>query len=405
MSQSDKKDNVVIVGAGVSGLVCAIELEKRGFAPLIIDALPKVGGRLQTVLMEDFPLDKGFQVLLSEYPAVKKYLDLEALNLRSFRPGAIVFKGDKQYPMGDPLRDSAFLWDTIRFPFGSIKDKFKVWQLNKQLRGKSIEDIFDSASTSTMSYLKEKGFSDQMITAFFKPFFGGIFLEGDLLTSSRMFEFVFKMFAEGKATLPKRGIQEVAFQLKSKLKKSRFMMNTKVLNYANGMLQLDNGNSLAYDKLFLASSTHSMKDGKSSQAWQSCINVYFECADLAFDQDIIALSANSGLVNNFSMIKGSGNGHIMSLTLLESFEGSDDELIDALKAEFTTVYGIELGDCLQINRIAQALPVVDELRSEVALSAQQLGEGVYTCGDYMANASLNAAMLSGANAVRLACGA
>ena len=230
MSQSDKKDNVVIVGAGVSGLVCAIELEKRGFEPLIIDALPKVGGRLQTILMEDIPLDKGFQVLLSEYPAVKKYLDLEALNLRSFRPGAIVFKGDKQYPMGDPLRDSAFLWDTIRFPFGSIKDKFKVWQLNKQLRGKSIEDIFDSASVSTMSYLKAKGFSDQMIASFFKPFFGGIFLEGDLVTSSRMFEFVFKMFAEGKATLPKRGIQEVAFQLKSKLKKSRFMMKTKVLS-------------------------------------------------------------------------------------------------------------------------------------------------------------------------------
>ena len=69
-----------------------------------------------------------------------------------------------------------------------------------------------------------------MIQTFFKPFFSGIFLEPNLDTSSRMFEFVYKMFGEGLAVLPKAGIQAISNQLKDNLKKTKILLNTKVRN-------------------------------------------------------------------------------------------------------------------------------------------------------------------------------
>ena len=72
---------------------------------------------------------------------------------------------------------------------------------------KSVQDIFTTKEQTTLSYLKEFGFSKQIISDFFLPFFTGIFLETELKTSSRMFEYVFKMFAEGMAYIPENGIE------------------------------------------------------------------------------------------------------------------------------------------------------------------------------------------------------
>jgi phytoene dehydrogenase-like protein len=73
---------IVIVGAGVSGLVAAIRCEAAGYNPILIDADKKIGGRTQSLEYENFILDKGFQVLLTEYECVKKYLDLKSLHLK-----------------------------------------------------------------------------------------------------------------------------------------------------------------------------------------------------------------------------------------------------------------------------------------------------------------------------------
>ena len=56
--------NPIIIGAGVSGLVAAIELEKAGFTPLILEATDCIGGRLKSDLESELPLDHGFQVYL-----------------------------------------------------------------------------------------------------------------------------------------------------------------------------------------------------------------------------------------------------------------------------------------------------------------------------------------------------
>ena len=81
----EQKTTVHIIGAGVSGLIAAYELEQAGYHPVVFEKQGICGGRIQTVTVADYELDLGFQVLLSAYPLAKKYLDLEALSLRKLQ--------------------------------------------------------------------------------------------------------------------------------------------------------------------------------------------------------------------------------------------------------------------------------------------------------------------------------
>jgi monoamine oxidase len=42
-------DDVVIIGAGISGLAAADELTRAGIKPLVIEARDRIGGRIYTI--------------------------------------------------------------------------------------------------------------------------------------------------------------------------------------------------------------------------------------------------------------------------------------------------------------------------------------------------------------------
>ena len=93
--------NPIIIGAGISGLVAAIELEKAGYSPTILEATDLVGGRVKSEILNGLPIDHGFQVLLTEYPEAQRYLDYDKLELLTFLPGSIIFKNNKIQKIGD----------------------------------------------------------------------------------------------------------------------------------------------------------------------------------------------------------------------------------------------------------------------------------------------------------------
>ena len=77
-----------------------------------------------------------------------------------------------------------------------------------------------------------------MISDFFRPFFAGIFLETELVTSSRMFEFVYKLFGEGNAVIPKNGIEAIPQQLLSNLHATEIRYKTQVEQVTNEEIRL-----------------------------------------------------------------------------------------------------------------------------------------------------------------------
>src|SRR6201996_3499728 len=207
--------DAAIVGAGLAGLNCAAVLERAGLNVIVLEASDAPGGRVRTDVVEGFRLDRGFQVLLTAYPEAKRLLDDRVLQLMKFEPGALVWHGGKFHRFADPFRSpvgaSRFLFDSI-VPLG---DKLRVAKLRARVRRGTFEEIFARPERTTRDYLQSMPFSAAMIDRFFEPFFAGIFLEHDLVTSSRFFEFLFRMFSVGDTTVPAEGMEQIPLQLAS----------------------------------------------------------------------------------------------------------------------------------------------------------------------------------------------
>ena len=397
---------VHIIGGGISGLVAAQVLESHGLSPVIIDGSDRVGGRLKTDAVKGFQLDRGFQVLLSSYSAAKKYLDYKSLNLQKLKAGSCVFTGGKQYFFGDPLRDVSLFIPTLFSPLGTLVDKLKIAKLNFHLQKKTIDKIFEDREITTKEYLTAKGFSKNIIKNFFTPFFSGIFLEDELYTSSRMFEFVFKMFGEGLALMPKGGIEDISIHLKDKLQKTEIHHNSFVSNIKDMEITMSDGKKIKTNYTIIATEPTNLVGGLKSQRvnWKSCQNLYFTCSSRIYEKAFIGLvSSPECLINNIFYPTSiptdkKGKDELISVTVVKDHGLTEKELIERVKNELKKECKIEGITFLKLYNIPKALPKLNNLQYDIAPSETKLKDGVFLAGDVLLNGSLNAAILAGEKA-------
>ena len=114
----ESNKTIYIIGAGISGLIAAYELEQAGYTPVVLEKSDAVGGRVRTVKKNGYHLDLGFQVLLSAYPLANKYLDFDALRLRRLESGSQIYVDGKRFLIGDALRNIRLLVPTLLADIG-----------------------------------------------------------------------------------------------------------------------------------------------------------------------------------------------------------------------------------------------------------------------------------------------
>ena len=105
--------DVVVVGAGLAGLAAARVTTAAGLRTVVVEAADEVGGRVRTDVVDGFRLDRGFQILLTAYPEVQGQLDLAALDLGRFEPGAQVWVDGGLATVADPFRRPLGLARTV----------------------------------------------------------------------------------------------------------------------------------------------------------------------------------------------------------------------------------------------------------------------------------------------------
>ena len=139
-SRPTQEKPVLIVGAGVSGLCCAIHLERCGIPVRLLESDDQAGGRVQTDRVAGFSLDRGFQVLLTAYPEVRAMLDLDALQLGGFAPGAMIRVDDAFARVADPLRRPSDILATLRSGVATPLDALRIARLRWRVgRGDPME--------------------------------------------------------------------------------------------------------------------------------------------------------------------------------------------------------------------------------------------------------------------------
>lgn len=408
-----RKLDVIVVGAGLAGLTCARRLHEARVKVRVVEAGDGVGGRVRTDAVDGFLLDRGFQVFLTAYPEPPRWLDYRALDFRRFFPGARVWRDGRMHLVADPFRRPLHAALNAFNPVGSFTDKLHVLDLWKQSQAGSVEDVFLRPQKTSRAYLHDVGFSEQMVERFFQPFFGGIFLEKALSTSSRMLEFVFRMFATGATAVPARGMGELTRQLAARLPEDALKLNTPVEEVFGHRVRLASGAREDCDAVVVATDAPAAGEllpGLPARRMNAVTCLYFAAPEPPVRGPYLVLNGEGngdgrGPVNNLAVMSEVSPAYapagqaLVSVSVLETAE--DSPALEASVREQLTEWfggGVKGWRHLRSYAIPHALPAQAPESLEESHRRVRLSPGLYACGDYRENGSIEGAMVSGRRA-------
>lgn len=407
---------VVIVGAGLAGLACARELHRAGVYFLLLDADDRPGGRVKTDVVEGFKLDRGFQVLFTDYPNADDIVDFDALHLGAFRKNVGVFDGART----TILDRRASFFDKLKLAKSgviSMHDLKLLKQWQDHADAVSLAEISRMNDKTCAEALRDQGFSDSFITKLAKPFYAGVFMEKDLQTSRRQMMFVTKMAVEGDTALPEDGMEAIPRQIAEDLPGYLFRMDTRVAEIikdgkgASGV-RLDTSEVIEAFAVVIATEADEaarLSGMPTCEGFNSSTTLYFETPIPCVDSATIVLNGSGhGLVNEVIPVtqaqpKYAPAGRHLAAVSIIGLRGESDEALEATVKEelgawfpkgnltmwrFLRSYRIRYHQMAQTPGVLARLP---QNTTEVP--------GLFLAGEFTENASIDGAIRSG-----LACG-
>lgn len=427
----------VIIGAGLSGLACARTLAAAGREALLIEASDDVGGRARTDVVHTadgrYLLDRGFQVLLTAYPEARRMLDLDALTLKPFYSGADVWCEGAMHRIANPFRHPLEAVKSFQSPVTTLTDKAVLAKIYASSAMSTLDGLRARPETSTLDRLKADGLSDRAIDRFFKPFFGGVFFDRELATSSRMFDFVFKMFASGDAAVPAGGMGQIARQLADHLPANSIRLATRAaaLRPAHAGIDIETLNSSGTLQTIHAGACVIATEGDSASTligrdnppintrWVGTTTLWYALSGPPpTDAPILMLNGEStdeashtngsGPVNHLAIVSNAAPSYapsgraLIAANIVGVPHSSDDELDRRVRAQLSHWFaaGTSTWTLLRVQRISHALPDVRLpvlTRNAIPGSDQypKLTDHLFICGDHRSSGSIDAALRSG----------
>ncbi|MEU1485783.1 NAD(P)/FAD-dependent oxidoreductase [Streptomyces sp. NPDC005752] len=397
--------DAVVVGAGLAGLACALDLSGAGFRVELLEASDGVGGRMRTDRRDGFLLDRGFQVFNTSYPQVKKRVDLRALRLRPFTPGLIARTPSGRVRVTDPTRrpgDAAQLLPGRVLPARDLAALGALTARDVLLPARRLGRTTDRTASEA---LVRAGLSPRAIEDLLRPFLSGVFLEEGLETSARFLHLVWRSMARGTLCLPARGIGAVPAQLAARLPDGTLRLGSAVAEVTDsGVLLADGGERPAASVVVATDSVTAARLLPGLPVPDSrTVTTYYHAADrsplteptLVVDSGLAVL--NSCVLTEVAPTYAPPGTTLVSTSVLGAGPPGGDRTVRARLAE---LYDTDTStwDTVAAYTVEGALPA---MRPPWPLSrTTRFAPGRYVSGDYRATGSVQGALASGSRAAR-----
>lgn len=397
-------EGVVIIGAGLAGLACARVLTAAGVPVTVLEASDGVGGRVRSDHVDGWTMDRGFQILLTAYPELSRWYDLDRLDLRTFRPGATIWCGDRFRSIGDPRRDPRDLPMTAVGPIGTPLDRLRLLRLLVSVRRGGVPDLLRRPDRSTAEELQGRGFSDRFVQRFLRPLFSGIQLDPDLEVSARRFATILRMLADGDSAVPASGMGALSESLAAPLPDGVVRLHSPARAMEGTTVRLDDG-EVRGDAVVVATQgpVASRLLGLPDPGSRPVAAVWFDSTESPLeDRRVVLDGVGTGPVANLASMSSvapeyAPPGRSLAVAAIPGPRAIEPGLEAAVR---TQLRGWGLGvdawatlrvDIIEHGQPAQTPPFDPKRRV-------RLGGGRYVCGDHRDTASIQGALYSGRRA-------
>jgi phytoene dehydrogenase-like protein len=402
--------DVVIIGAGMAGLVCAADLTRAGIEVTVVEASDGIGGRVRTDSVDGFRLDRGFQILLTGYPQVKQRLDLEALELKAFVPGALVRTPDGMSQLSNPLHRPQDIISTVTSPVATLRDKLAVARLVLDVTATPAKRLLRRPDMATGERLARAGFSKRFVDSFWRPFFAGIQLDPGLEVSSRRFDITLRMFVLGGTGLPAEGIGAVPAQIAEAVPVGAVRLNSPAAALNPGSVTLESGEKLPARAVVVATdgpAAHGLLGSRVpdpgsrpvAACWFSLPTPPVRGRSLMLD-GVSGGPAKNVVVMSEVQPSYAPPNRALVVAAVPGPAATAPNLSAEVTAQLADWFDLSPGEfeLLRTDVIAHGQPLQTPplaIRRRV-----DLGDGVFVCGDHRDTASLQGAMFSGERTAR-----
>ena len=400
---------MIVVGAGLAGLRCAGLLTRTGLDVALVEASDAVGGRVRTDRVDGFLLDRGFQVFNDAYPAARRALDLDALELRPMDSAVVVRRGGRLHRVGNPVSDPRALPSLLGTDLMGLGQKVRVGAYAGAAATLPVSRLLSRPDVPAREAWEASGITPQTVDSVLRPFFAGVVLEEEMATTRRFLDLMTRMFARGRSTLPAGGMQAIPEQLAAVLPPGCLRLESPVAAVHHDEVQLADGGAMAAERVVVTT------DAWTAHRWLPLLGeppaahgvttVYHSAPVVDGQRSTLIADADGSPVANTIVLSAAAPSYapagraLVSTSVvhgLQEARPAGDELLLPVLAELHQ-QDTDHWERLAEYEIPHALPAMrapHDFAKPVRV-ADRDGHRVYVAGDHRDTSSIQGALVSG----------